>query len=106
MSKMVQVITTIDNLDTAGKISESLVNQKLAACAQILGPIESIYFWENKMEKTREWQCVFKTRKKLYPEVQKVILDLHPYKIPEIIMLPILKGSKDYIKWIKTETKS
>ena len=100
MSEFIQITTTTDTEELAMQIAAKLVEKKIAACAQVSGPITSIYEWKGKIENTREWYCVIKTRKNLYQEVEEAIKALHPYEVPEIIALPILEGNKDYLDWI------
>jgi len=100
MSEFIQITTTTDNEELAMKIAGKLVEKKIAACVQVSGPITSIYEWKGKIENTREWYCVIKTRKNLYQEVEEAIKALHTYEVPEIIALPILEGNKDYLDWI------
>jgi periplasmic divalent cation tolerance protein len=100
MSEFIQITTTTDTEELALQIAGKLVEKKIAACAQVSGPITSIYEWKGKIEKAREWYCVIKTRKNLYRKVEEAIKALHPYEVPEIIALPILEGYKDYLDWI------
>ena len=100
MSEFIQITTTTDNEELAMKIAGKLVEKKIAACTQVSGPITSIYEWKGKIENTREWYCVIKTRKNLYQKVEEAIKALHTYEVPEIIALPILEGNKDYLDWI------
>ena len=105
MSEYVQITTTTDSRELAQKIAETLVEKKLAACAQISGPITSIYEWKGKVENEEEWYCVIKTRKNLFQEIEENIKALHPYEVPEIIALPLVEGSKAYLAWITEVVK-
>ncbi len=98
--KYIQIVTTIDKKEAAETIAGTLVAMKLAACVQILGPIVSTYRWQGKVETAEEWQCLIKSRLDRYPDVEGVIKTLHPYDIPEIIVMPIIGGRKDYLDWI------
>ena len=100
-----QVFTTTDRPGDAENISKVLVTRRLAACAQVLGPITSTYWWEGKMETSQEFLVLIKTRKDLYPKVEKAILDNHPYDVPEIVAIPITEGSEKYLKWIDEEVE-
>ena len=106
MEEAVQITTTADNRAALERIGKSLVEGKLAACAQLLGPIKSIYRWKGKVEETEEWLCLIKSRKSLYKEIEAEILRLHPYELPEITMTAIDGGLKGYIQWIGDETKA
>ncbi|MEQ8162029.1 MAG: divalent-cation tolerance protein CutA, partial [Smithellaceae bacterium] len=90
--------------EEAQKIARHLVEQRVAACVQIAGPIISTYRWQGKVETAEEWLCVIKTRESLYPELEKAIISLHSYETPEIIAVPIIKGSREYLSWLKRET--
>ena len=100
MKSYIQVSTTTETKEDARKIALYLVGQKLAACAQILGPIESTYTWKSKVETAIEWLCLIKTRENLFGKVEAAIKKLHPYETPEIIAVPVTQGSGDYLRWI------
>ena len=70
---------------------------------QISGPIESIYHWKGKMETSREWLLLIKTREDLFKKIKSSIKKLHSYETPEIIAVPIIKGSKEYLNWLDDE---
>jgi len=76
------------------------VKEKLAQCVQILGPIKSTYRWKKKIENAREWLCIIKTHKKNFKKIESKIKELHTYEVPEIIVIPIVEGSIDYLKWL------
>ena len=103
MESHIQVVTTTDKKEDAEKIALSLVERKLAACVQIVGPITSIYRWKGNIETAEEWQCVIKSRKDLYEEIETAIKAIHPYEVPEIIAVPIVAGSGDYLEWLRGE---
>jgi periplasmic divalent cation tolerance protein len=103
MTPYIKVGTTVGNEDDARKIAKELVKRRLAACVQIEGPVSSTYWWEGKVEETCEWQCTAKTRKDLFGNLEKTILEIHPYQVPEILALPLVAGSNAYFKWIDEE---
>ncbi|MEN6488767.1 MAG: divalent-cation tolerance protein CutA [Smithella sp.] len=105
MNSYIQVTTTTETREEAQKIARCLVEQKLAACAQIAGPITSTYRWKGKVETAEEWLCLIKTQESLYSELEKTIIGLHSYETPEIIAVPIIKGSREYLSWLKNETE-
>ncbi len=105
MLKYIQITTTVPKLNNAKEISDRILNEKLAACVQILGPIKSIYRWKNKIEKKEEWLCIIKTRNKLFKIIERFIKNIHPYEVPEIISTPIINGSYEYLSWINNEVK-
>ncbi len=98
------VHTTFDSRDEAGRVAALVVKKRLAACAQIES-IQSIYHWEGKVENNPEFRVVFKTRGELYDLLEKFIIAEHSYDVPEIIALPILDGSGEYLKWIDESTR-
>ena len=101
MAPYVQVITTTEKKEDAEKIAFRLVERKIAACVQIAGPITSIYRWKGSIERAEEWQCIIASRKDLYDEIEKAIRSLHTYEVPEIIAMPIVAGSGDYLEWVR-----
>jgi len=104
MKSYIQISTTTETKEQAQKIAQYLVEAKLAACVQITGPITSIYRWKGKVENAQEWFCLIKTTDDLYNKVEAAIKDLHTYETPEIIAVPIVKGSKEYLNWIYEES--
>ncbi len=105
MTKYLMVVTTTPNKNYAQKISRVLVKKSLAACCQIVGPIESHYVWDNRVEVSKEYLCLIKTIKARYKESEKAIKKIHPYEIPEIIAIDISNGHKPYLNWIGTSVK-
>lgn len=104
MPEAIQVMTTTDKEADAEKIAQALVEQRLAACVQILGPIRSTYRWQGKIESAHEWLCLVKTRRDLYPQVEQAIKAIHPYETPEILALPVIAGNPDYLQWLDDST--
>ena len=104
MTDFIQVVTTTEHREDAERIARTLVEERLAACVQVSGPITSTYRWQGKIETAEEWQCCAKTRRDLYEKVEQAIRRLHPYEVPEIVAMPILAGSADYLKWLAEET--
>lgn len=104
MTSYIEIKTTTGSREEAIIIAQHLVSKKLAACVQLLGPITSIYHWQGKMETAQEWLCLIKTQEDLFDKAEAVIKKLHSYATPEIIAVPIVKGSKEYLRWIHEET--
>ena len=99
------VLITAPNSEVGKQIAKTLVEQKLAACVNIINSIESIYAWEGKIYDESEVLLVVKTRLDLFEqELVPAVKALHPYEVPEIIALPIQMGSKSYLDWIIKET--
>ena len=105
METHLQVVTTTENKEDAEKIAKVLVEKRLAACAQLVGPIVSTYWWKGAIENAEEWLCYMKTHKSLYDELEKALKAIHPYETPEIVAVPIVCGSSDYLEWLNTEVK-
>ncbi len=100
MTDCVQVSTTLPEEEEARRIAGLLVEERLAACAQVSGPVSSTYRWRGEVERAAEWYCHIKTTASRLPALQARIRDLHPYEVPEIIAVPILQGDPDYLRWI------
>jgi periplasmic divalent cation tolerance protein len=96
----IQVLTTAASEDEAERISRELVERRLAACVQVIGPVSSRYRWRGEIEEEREWQCLAKTEAGRYLEVEAAIRAVHSYEEPEIIAFPITHGSSGYLKWV------
>lgn len=106
MSGCCQVTTTLPDHTTAERVATRLVEERLAACAQVIGPVRSTYWWAGKIEQADEWYCHLKTTLARLPRLQTRIRELHPYEVPEIIAVPILQGNPDYLKWIQDAVRS
>ena len=106
MAKYIQVSTTTDKRADAEKIANTLVDNRLAGCVQIVGPVVSTYWWQGNMETTEEWLCLIKTRTDLYGQLERALKQIHPYETPEIVAVPIVAGSKEYLAWLTDELAS
>lgn len=93
------VHTSFSNRTDAERVSRILVNEKLAACVNIL-PAHSIYHWKGSVEAENEVLVILKTDEETYPALERRILELHPYEVPMIVATPICSGSKSYLAWI------
>jgi periplasmic divalent cation tolerance protein len=99
-----QATTTVDTEEAAHSLARSAVEARVAACAQVLGPISSTYWWEGKVDTSQEWYVVFKTTADSYPDLETHIKASHSYDVPEIIVTPIVAGNPAYLDWITAET--
>ncbi|MGB9823546.1 MAG: divalent-cation tolerance protein CutA [Candidatus Hydrothermia bacterium] len=106
MQEFVQVITTTNNEEVAKKIAQILLEKKLAGCVQIIGPINSLYWWKGKIEEDKEFLIFIKSSKSLYKEIEKEIKAVHNYEVPEILCQSILDGNPDYLSWLKSVIQS
>ena len=100
MTDFVQVVTAVASKPDAERIAHALVERRLAACVQIVGPIQSVYRWQGAIETAEEWQCWIKSRRELCGEIQRAIRELHSYEVPEILVLSVLDGNADYLAWL------
>ena len=104
MSTCYQVLTTIDSEAAAGRIAETLVAERLAACVQVSGPIASVYRWRGAIERSVEWHCIAKTSEPVLETVLTRIRMLHSYEQPEIIATAIASGDPEYLEWVRRES--
>lgn len=100
MKEYVLILTTIDTKEAAEKIADGLLRNRYAACVQIVGPITSMYWWKDRIEKAIEWLCIAKTRRDMYKVVESAIRQNHKYETPEILAAPVLEGSESYLSWL------
>lgn len=103
-AEYVQVITNTDQEEEAPQLARALLQARLAACVQIVGPITSHYWWQGELEQATEWLCVIKTRGELLEAVVETLHREHSYDTPEITATPIVGGSERYLDWITQET--
>jgi len=105
MTKFIQIETSVAKKSDAEMLAAVLAKRKLSACTQILGPVASVFPWQGKIQREKEWLCLIKTKKSLYKKVEREIKKIHPYELPEIIATPILTGSREYLNWLDKEVK-
>jgi len=105
MTSFIEIQITSATEDEAIRLGKILVEAKLAACAQISGPIQSIYVWEGAQESAQEWVCCLKSRESLFSELVAVVRKHHSYQCPQIVAVPILKTNDDYLQWMEEMTK-
>jgi len=103
--RYVQMQTTIDDRERAQGLVSEAVERRLAACGQILGPIESTYWWNGSVETEKEWMCIFKTTARAAPILEAFLLEAHPYEVPEVVGFDVDLVSSDYGDWIDDETE-
>ena len=104
MKEPLVIQTTLESLEDAKKLAEKLLQQRLAACVQVDGPVESMYWWNGAIESAQEYRLSIKTFTDLYPEAEKMILREHPYDVPEIVALKLSRVSDSYRSWMAGET--
>ncbi len=103
--KEIVIFITAPNEDEASRIARSLVEARLAACANIVKNVRSIYTWQGNIQDDSEVLMIIKTREGLFSAVAGKVKELHSYDVPEIIALPIIDGSPDYLNWLKESTE-
>ena len=104
MPTAVMVYCTCPEDTTAAQIANVLIDERLAACANRIPAMSSTYIWKGKVHTDSEVQLILKTTDQVYPALEKRILELHPYELPEIIRVPIEGGLPAYLEWIANET--
>ncbi len=96
------VLVTVSSTEEGRAIAQELITQKLAACISMF-PIQSIYTWQGTVEQDEEWQLVIKTDLNQFQTLETTIQQLHSYDVPEILALPVVKGSQPYLNWISEQ---
>ena len=100
-----QVQTTTDSRAEAKELSRAAVEARLAACAQVAGPVASMYWWDEGLERAEEWLVLLKLPVDRYDELAAFLTERHSYDEPEIIALPIVTGSAAYLTWMREEAR-
>ncbi len=100
------VLTTCPDAATGERIAHALVSERLAACVNILPAAKSVYLWKGQVESAAEYLLVIKSLKRAFRAIQKRILELHPYELPEVITVPVTGGFADYLAWIRDPDKT
>jgi periplasmic divalent cation tolerance protein len=104
MTDKIVVLSTSESAEEAGKLARALVEQRLAACVNIVPGIRSVYHWKGRVEDAGEFLLLIKSRRDLFDRLREAIQQEHSYEVPEIIALPIVTGSDDYLEWLAAET--
>ena len=101
----VVVLITAGSYEEAQKIADVLVSQRRVACVNIVSEVNSLFWWQGKVEAAKESLLLVKTRAELFPEIVNLVKGIHSYEVPEIIALPVVDGNADYLAWIDKETE-
>lgn len=104
MTQALTVLTTTDSAAKAEELARGAVKARVAACAQISGPVTSVYRWQGAIETSQEWQVLLKTADARYEALEAYIREHHDYGTPEIIATPVVRGSAAYLEWVERET--
>jgi periplasmic divalent cation tolerance protein len=104
MQEFIVVYVTAGSPAEGDRLARALVDERLAACVNRLGPVQSVYRWEGKIEQSEEQLLIIKTQRRLFAALEKRVRELHSYSVPEIVALPIIDGSQDYLRWLGDQT--
>lgn len=104
MTACYQVNTTLESEADAARLAAALVDERLAACVQVSGPVASVYRWNGAVTRAAEWLCTAKTAETRLPALLARIRELHPYEQPEIIATSITAGDPAYLEWVRQES--
>lgn len=105
MSVPLLITTTLESHEDATYLSRALLERRLVACAQIVGPVHSFYWWQGQIASSEEYVLTMKSDESRYPELELAILELHPYEVPEIVATPLTHVSEGYGKWLEEELR-
>jgi periplasmic divalent cation tolerance protein len=98
------VLCPIDADDRARALADALVERRVAACVQVVGPIRSTYRWRDAVESSTEWLLLIKTTRGRFADLREAIVAAHPYEVPEIVALPIETALAEYLSWVEAST--
>jgi periplasmic divalent cation tolerance protein len=98
--RYLQVFVSVPKQEDGERIATTLVQEKLAACVQVVGPIRSVYRWQGSVEAAAEFLCLAKTAVGRFPALEQRVTELHPYEVPEVIAVPISDGNPAYLDWL------
>ena len=105
MTDKIVVLSTCANEADAGRVSRALVEARLAACVSVVPGLRSYYRWQGEMETSDEYLLLIKTSRELFPELKLELERIHPYEVPEILALPVVGGSENYLNWLGTNLR-
>jgi len=100
MGGFIAVYVTVGSPEEGARLADALVEERLAACVNQVGPVKSTYRWEGRVERAQEQLLIIKTREELFERLKNRVEELHSYSVPEIIALPIIGGNKSYLHWL------
>ncbi|GAB3742084.1 divalent-cation tolerance protein CutA [Nocardiopsis nanhaiensis] len=104
-AETVRVETTVDSREGAEEVAASVIGSRLAACAQVSGPITSFYRWEGETQSDEEWMVVIKTAADRLDDLVSHVVEVHPYDVPEVVAVPVAGGNPGYLDWVRDETR-
>src|SRR5262245_21520235 len=104
MTDAIVILSTVPDAEKAAEIARALVEERLVACVNIVPGLSSIYRWEGKLADDAEVICIIKTARDRFDQVAARIKALHPYSVPEVIALSVVKGFEPYLDWVRKST--
>ena len=104
-AEYIVIFVTVSDKQEADRITEVLLNERKAACVNILSGVNSKFWWKGEIDSTEESLLIIKTRASVLDQVISLVKELHSYEVPEIIALPIIGGNDDYLRWLHDEVK-
>lgn len=105
MTDKIVVFTTCGSEEEARKIASALIERHVAACVTISAPVASLYRWKGAVEESREWMLMIKSRRERFAELRAVLESAHSYEVPEVLAIPVVEGSPNYLAWVEDETR-
>jgi periplasmic divalent cation tolerance protein len=106
MTDKIVVFNTCASADEAERLARRLVDERLAACVNVISPVRSFYRWKGEVEEAAEWLLIIKSSRELFSSLSVVLKSAHSYELPEVIAMPVVDGSTDYLSWIEQELKA
>jgi periplasmic divalent cation tolerance protein len=106
MTDKIVVFSTCGSESEAARLARTLVEERLAACVNIISPVRSFYRWKGVVEDAAEWLLLIKTERRLFPRLRAALEAAHSYELPEVLALPVVDGSPNYLAWIGAELSS
>jgi len=105
MTDKIVVFTTCGTEDEARKLAAALIEKHLAACVNITAPVTSVYRWKGEVEEAKEWLLIIKSRRERFEELRVLLEGAHSYELPEVLALPVVDASPNYLAWLEAETR-
>ena len=106
MTEVVIILTTVPDEERGDAIARRLVEERLAACVNVCAAMTSFYRWKGAVERANEHQLVIKAERGRVPTIESLVRELHPYELPEFLVLPVVDGTKAYLDWIVEESRT
>ena len=106
MTDKIVVLSTCDSEEKAVAVARALVEERVAACVNVIPGARSIYHWQGQVEDASEWVLVIKSRRDLFDRLKEALARVHSYEVPEVIALPVVDGSEAYLTWLDRELSS